>query len=329
MPLEYFDNSRVELTAHVQGREDSQIIWKNNPCKCPESLSVAADPTSIKVGEGNVEILIYLESSGYGIRNRNVTVKEITDFGSLQWESKLTATSTIENEKAHVNNSVTGVSRVTVSRMPFEVESVKLIDANGNPTGSNLYSTHSGKIIDLNTVLTSQTEVVVTYSASGIVKNFFHPVSQGTARIIVTAESHSEEGLEAILSINITAADAPVDDDDDQVDDPGSDDPEIEYYLTGPSYCFTPTSFLVTDGAPYTTEPVYKQAAQWETNMDDIVIVGKHFMSKMQISKTSKRAIAYLFVRQTTPSFNFQVIAQNDDGQTITRDCVFQYQYRD
>lgn len=317
MPQEYFDNSRIELVAHISGREASQVLWKNNPCKCKDNLSVVVNPTSIEIGQ-QAELIIYLENSGFGVSDRKIYAQEVTNLGSLQWSVNNTGSDSIDGERSNVNNTVSGVSQATVSRLPVSVTSVfQVVD--GQETGPNLFSSFSGKTIDLNTVLDTGAEVSVNYSASGVVKNLFTGNAEGTARIAIDAESNTEEGVNTIATVTISDPT-----DTSPPDDPGDPPADPDYYLTGPSYVSTPY-FSTFDGYPYTSYPVYKVAGSWKTNADNIHISGLHFMSKQSKSRSGAgTSTIRLLVQQSTPSFEFEVVAQSDDGWSDTRQCVFQ-----
>lgn len=193
----------VELIATVSGRQSSKVIYINNACKCKNTLSAKVDPSTIDIGD-STPIDVYVENSGYPV-SATIYMKEMTAFGTLGWASKATSTQDVSGEITEAVNSIAGVSQCSVSAAISTVTSVYVCDDEGVTSGANLYSSFSGRTIDLTTFVPTGTSLSVHYSRAGSARNYFTGVTAGEAKIEVSVDVATEEGLSQSLQVTVNA----------------------------------------------------------------------------------------------------------------------------
>jgi hypothetical protein len=88
------------------------------------------------------------------------------------------------------------------------VVGVWLVSDLGVKTGSSLYSSFSGRTIDLNTHVLTGTSLLVDYNRAGSVRNYLSGTSAGVSRVDVSVDTQTEEGL--VQSVQVTVEAAPV-----------------------------------------------------------------------------------------------------------------------
>lgn len=194
----------VNLIGAVSGRQSEKIIYINNSCQCKSTLTVKAEPSSIDIGD-SANIDAYVENSGFPV-SATVYMKEMTAFGTLSWSNKETSTLDVAGEITEAINTISGVTQCTVSSAITTVTSVYVCDDDGVISGSNLYSSFKGRTIDLNTYVATGTNLSVHYSRAGSVRNYFTGVSAGNAKIEVSVDVGTEEGLSQSAQVTVEAA---------------------------------------------------------------------------------------------------------------------------
>jgi hypothetical protein len=194
----------VTVTADVEGQRASKVVYIENPCQCPPSIKLTAAPSSITKNEA-ASLLVYVEESGGPVAGRMVYMYEASDAkkGTLGWTSARVGQVSIKNEKTAARNEIAGITQCEVSMFPAAVTAVYRADADGKPTGSNIYSSYAGKVINLTTSLTTGTELVVNYTAQGAALNTFRGAKLGEANLNAYIHTTSEEGKEDAATVQI------------------------------------------------------------------------------------------------------------------------------
>lgn len=235
--------------ASVSGKEDTAEVYVNNSCKCQSTLSVKVNPSTIIIGQSQAKISAYLENSGSAVSGI-IRMVEVTGKGTLDWSAQATSTIRITDTKSEVINAIVGVSQCVVPDNINSVVSVYQVDSDGNAFGSNMYSSFSGKVIDLNSIYPTGTNVVVDYWRAGSVDNYLTGAVAGTSQINVSADVSNEAGL--VQTVQVTVQAAPVVTPDPVPDegggsggsdegggsggsgDTGTTPPSTTYYVSGP-----------------------------------------------------------------------------------------------
>jgi len=212
------------VISSVSGKDASQILYVNNSCQCVPSLRVETSPTSCTLGE-NVKITAYVEIGGIPVVG-TVRMQELSGFGTLQQTVMQTGEITITEEVSEVVNNINGVSQCVLATNATTVIDVYVKDSNGDPIGSNLYSSFIGNTIDLTTYIVTGTDLLVTYTRSGSVTNYMATNSIGNAIIVTSVDVDIEAGLSSTTQVTISdpSSSSDVDSGDNQ-----------EYIVTGPS----------------------------------------------------------------------------------------------
>lgn len=194
----------VTVTADVAGQQETGLVYIGNPCECPPTIRLTASPTSLIINEA-AKLLVYVEDSGPVTNGRMVFMAEVTAArrGDLPWTKARLGQVPVANEKTTARNEIAGVTQCDVSMFPASVSAVYLADEDGEPYGSNLYSSHDGKVIDLSSSVATGTDLVVNYTARGAALNLFTATALGTAKISAYILTTSEESVEASASIKI------------------------------------------------------------------------------------------------------------------------------
>lgn len=194
-----------KLTADVSGNQGTEDLHLDNPCACPLTLRLKANPTSIKVHE-SARILACLEMGGAPItdgRTLFMTISSSPPHGFLKWVRKPLGKAQVLNERTYAVNEITGITQCELDMLPFTVEGVYRIDAEGNQIGPNLYASHSRKTVNLSVNLGTGTDLEANYTIQGAAVNTFRGVIEGTDRITAFAKTSKEEPLEASVDIRI------------------------------------------------------------------------------------------------------------------------------
>ena len=225
-----------KVTADVDGNDDTQELYIDNPCACPPDLMLRASPSSIKVGETS-QIIAYLEIAGAPVtegRTIWMTIDSNPTRGHLGWTKNSLSAVGISNERTAVINEVAGFTQCELEMFPDSVTSIFQSDDDGNPTGSNLYSSHSGKVVTLNTELASDTDLLANYVTIGAIVNDYEGLEVGEDRVRALISTTREERTEATCRITVSddeGSDSEPEDccDDGEDSDRNSDDNDHEF----------------------------------------------------------------------------------------------------
>lgn len=220
----------VTVTAGLEGETDTGIVYIDNPCQCPSSLTLRAVPTSILIGEISA-LLVYMEDSGPVTTGRTVYMSEVAAdevHGSLSWDAARLGQVDIENEESSAINEIAGVTQCELAMFPAGVSSVYIMgedeDGNAIPAGDNLYSSYDGKTVSLNTSLANGTALLANYTAQGAALNHFTGEVLGTAKIKAYVKTTREAGTEADTSIKVVDETSETDEDSSSFAGSGGDD---------------------------------------------------------------------------------------------------------
>lgn len=208
------------VTASLAGNQDSKEFYLDNPCKCPPSITVKANPTSIKVGEAAL-ILVYVEIGNAPVtdgRTVYMTMSSNPVHGGIEWTKSRLGNITVSNEQTESIKEVSGLSQCEISMFPDSVSGVWLseedIDGNIVAVGSSIYSSHSGKLINLSVNLDANTPLLVAYTAMSAAVNVYDGINSGTDQVRAFILTSREEPTEGTVSITVTKegdADDPTD----------------------------------------------------------------------------------------------------------------------
>jgi hypothetical protein len=194
-----------KITADVGGNSASIDIYVGNPCACPPTLTLKANPTSIMIGE-TAGLLAYVEIGGSPVTDGRLiymTVDTKPAHGSIDWTSQSLGAVSVTNDECRATNEISGLTRCELSMWPTLVTGVYLSDEDGNKTGANLYSGHTGKLVVLNTTLISGTALLADYDTVGAAVNQYDGKLAGSDTIRAILRTTREEPLEASVSISV------------------------------------------------------------------------------------------------------------------------------
>lgn len=213
-----------KITAEVYGNFASGDVAVGNPCACPPSISMEVARSNICPGD-STGILIYVEEGSSAVTdNRMVFAGVISSpaHGGLEWTYANLGNVTIDEEKSTSRNEAEGNSTCESAKFIVSVSSVYLADADGVAYGSNLYSSFSGKTITLNTRISSDLDLLITYVTCGAVVNHYTGMLLGQDKITAYLKVARSEPIEAFTQITVQER-CDGDDDDDDDDDGGSE----------------------------------------------------------------------------------------------------------
>lgn len=221
-----------KVTADVGGNDDIQELYIDNPCACPPDLTLHASPSNIKIGESSL-IIAYLEIAGAPVtegRTIWMTIDSSPSRGHLGWTQNNLGTVSVSNERTSAINEVAGFTQCELAMFADSVSSVYASDTEGNAVGDNLYASHSGKIVTLNTEIASDTDLIANYVTIGAIVNDYEGIEVGEDRIRALISTTREERTEATCRVTVTDdenSDSTPEDccDDGQDSDRGSDTP--------------------------------------------------------------------------------------------------------
>jgi len=199
-----------EITAELAGNSGSIELYLGNPCQCPPSITLRANPTSIEIGSA-ARLLTYVEIAGAPVRDGRIvynTIDSTPAHGHIEWTRRGLGNVGVENEETSAINEVTGVTQCKLSMHPASVTGVwrAVEDSEGNleKAGGNLYGSHQGKLVNLTGSLTTGTELLADYTAIGGAVNVYDGMAAGTDRIKAILVTASEARAEADTTITVT-----------------------------------------------------------------------------------------------------------------------------
>lgn len=205
------------VSASLEGADAELEIALGNLCACGSSLDVRKVPDS-QICIGNKGYVVTWAEIGNTAAVGMIANFSIDGCGELSSTKKTLGDVNILNEKTFVYNTISGVSQanteIIVSALPLP-EVYLITDTNKD---DNLFSSFSGKVIDLNTILDNGTEVYIDYTGSGAAAVTWRTVGLDEedddcdAIITVKVADGSEEGLEE--SVTYTAQDCKTEDEE-------------------------------------------------------------------------------------------------------------------
>lgn len=220
----------VIVTSDIQGASDNLTVKIGNPCACGSSLNVKRNPTdSICLGT-SANILIWATLNNMPATGYPVKARLTEGCGSISSENKTLSTASILNEAAHTFNVVTGVTQVNtdISIAPGYTPKVYLETDIGKST--DLYSSYSGKTIDLNGSYATGTKVIIDYQADGATLIAWLTTGETKdcdAEVTVTMADGTEEGGRTVVKLGTSDCTSASDNTiPNHSDDQSSDDPE-------------------------------------------------------------------------------------------------------
>lgn len=201
----------VEVTADVEGVTSSIEVKLGNTCACGSSLNAKiAPPDSICLGN-LAHILVWATISKIPATGSKVEVRLTSGCGELSSENKIFKNVEVLDEASYVENVIEGTSQVSTE---IDISSAQLpyvyLESDTGKT-NNLYSSFEGKIIDLDTVLTTGEKVLITYHAEGatvISWRTLGATNDCDAEVTATMSDGTEAGLRT--EINLRAIDCTV-----------------------------------------------------------------------------------------------------------------------
>lgn len=197
----------VNVVASLAGKEDSKLIYINNYCKCPSTLTMTSDVSSIAIGT-QAKLFVTLENGGVPVSGW-IYFSVNNGLGNFTYGSMQTGIFTVIDEKAEAFNTISGVTQCTANSVInsvtgvytyYEDDVTKII----THTSNNLLSSFLNRTIDLDIFLPTGTPLVITYVRSGAVENYFNGFTAGEAQIVASVPVNTEEGLSQSLTITIT-----------------------------------------------------------------------------------------------------------------------------
>ncbi|HSW65231.1 MAG TPA: Ig-like domain-containing protein [Dissulfurispiraceae bacterium] len=150
----------VTVLATVAGAQGMATIHQSNPTACASQISLAAVPTSACLGDA---VTVTLKAVMFGGAGLGVAQFALSGCGSL---SHATRTMTHHNVVEIAATTVWGgASEARIEAVPV-AGSTPHVELAVNP-GGNLYQSHSGQVVRLNTPLSPGTRVRISYAAGG------------------------------------------------------------------------------------------------------------------------------------------------------------------
>jgi hypothetical protein len=206
----------VYVIASASGKDASKIIYVDNSCRCPTTLIVIVDPSTINYRPPSTqqpltniaEIYAFLENSGEAVSGV-IHMSEITGNATLQWTEMMTGTVLIEMEEAEAINDIPGQTQCVISANADSVVGVWLRSDAGEKIGDNLFSEILGNTIDLLSFVSTGTALLVDYYRGGGVINYLTSVykslyqESSVSKVIVSAEVNTEKGLSQEVNVTI------------------------------------------------------------------------------------------------------------------------------
>ena len=221
----------VEITADVNGAEDTGKIKLDNTCVCGSDLNVAVNPVgSICLGN-KANILIWATINQKPATGHRIKARITSGCGQLSSQNKILKSVSVLNEVSYAQNVVNGITQA-VTRISIADDKIPAVWLFTDTAKSqNLYLSHQGNIIDLDRHLATGTKLVIDYHAQGaalIAWRTLGEIRDCEAQVTVSMANGTEAGLHEKLELNAVDCTQPLDPVDHNEDisdaDPVSDD---------------------------------------------------------------------------------------------------------
>lgn len=157
----------VDVTAEIEGASDTIKVKLGNTCDCGSSLNIKTNPYGAICIGNLAHVLIWATINNKPASGKNVQIRITAGCGELSSENKRLAAAQILNETGFVSNPVSGVSQVSTEIDIAATANPKVYLATDTGKTNDLYASHDGKTIDLDTILATGVEVVIDYYADG------------------------------------------------------------------------------------------------------------------------------------------------------------------
>lgn len=160
----------VTILASAAGAQGQTVIHQSNPTACPTQVTLAASSSSPCLGDA---VTITLRAIMFGGAALGTAIFSLSGCGTLSASRKtLTAHEITETLRTSVWG---GASEIKLTAVPVAGSSVSVVLASA--AGSNLYATHTGQTVQLNTALEAGAQVTAMYTGGGTAKVTWTPTS--------------------------------------------------------------------------------------------------------------------------------------------------------
>lgn len=190
----------IVILASVAGAQGQCTVHQSNPTACASTLTLESVPSQVCLGE---RATITAKATMFGGAGSGKIRFALSGCGSLSSSQKVLTTNAI-TERVRTTNWG-GVTQIRVSAVPASgAINVYLESAPGN----NLYASHSGQTINLNTNLLSGTEVVVSYPGGGTTAISWIPTAGTGDTVVREAIPCADDGQGgSIVTLSFTPTD--------------------------------------------------------------------------------------------------------------------------
>jgi len=194
----------IEITADVEGATDTSLLKLGNTCACGSSLNAKTNPSEAVCLGNLANLLIWATISKIPATGQRVEIRLTKGCGELSSENKILKNVSILNEASYAENVIAGVSQVSVEINISPAQLPQVFTKADTEKTNNLYLSFEGKILDLNTVLPTGTEVVVDYHAEGatlVAWRTLGATKDCDAEVTLTMADGTEAGLYNTVSL--------------------------------------------------------------------------------------------------------------------------------
>lgn len=193
----------VVVSADVEGAQDEITVKLGNTCACGSSLNVKTNPSG-EVCLGNLgHILVWATINKLPATGQQVRIVKDTGCGTLSSENKILKNVEIRNEVAYAENLISGVTQVSSEIVISSAQIPRVWLKTDVGKTNDLYSSHEGNVIDLNTILSTGTEVVIDYHAEGATIVAWRTIG-ATKDCVANVSVSLSDGTEAGLIEDVT-----------------------------------------------------------------------------------------------------------------------------
>jgi len=221
----------VTISADVEGARDEIEIKLGNTCACGSSLNIKANPPD-DVCLGNLgHLLVWATVSKIPATGQDVKIRITKGCGVLSSENKKLKNVEIRNEATYAENVISGTTQCE-SEIDISSAQVPRVYAESDTSKSNdLYASHDGRTIDLDTSLETGTKLLINYHAEGATLVSWRTLGEEKdcdAEITVSMSDGTEAGL--LSEITLHARDCSLAEIPDYNEDYDEYDPEYSDY---------------------------------------------------------------------------------------------------
>ncbi len=196
------------VTAELDGAEGELEIVVGNICSCGSSINTKKIPDS-EICVGNRGVVLVWAEVGNVAADGLIATFDLDGCGELSSTKKTLGDVIIENEKAIVYNIISGVTQVDAEIEISDSAVPEVYEITDTSKSTDLYSSHSEKIIDLNTELENGIEVYIDYIGAGaglvswLTRDLDEEDDDCEADIIIRIADGTEAGLEDEITFTL------------------------------------------------------------------------------------------------------------------------------